>query len=632
MLSCFPICGRSGGTVIEPPGTTSKAHKCSPPKETTSSNGKDKDQLLSALSCSLPAEGKSSLDMGSLKAAGADAKDMDLFSFSPRENKLMSAMAEDARTIGYGLATDEDIAYPSSALDCHTEEQKLVVSSIVVKDGQCSAEEAKDDEYTTDEGKRLGSADDIPIKEIICSKEERRKEVLVSSVLAVEKEDGFIQGKELEPGGADGIDNLVGKQEQLLFKRIPEEGVTRVPWETNISESPKAENDAIKTISHECTQEKYGMNVPHRGDIGYYDKGKKPNVLFSYGISDQQRDFMFLLAGLVIQAVAFQLKSIVEVITMLILLSYRVYLFASSLIDSLLRGKQKLADAHTMLLSHLATDNLETVFSHTREKWESMKPLLITGAKKMGWGCLNAAYVLAMLSALLFLSFLFSYFAVKGSSTQKPIHITKELYFDYTKSHPVASLDLFSLDAYIRTINASKCIKVPVAGSGPRYRCTVFLTLPESDYNRKLGVFQVTSELLSETGEILVKASKPCMLYFKSNTVHYVKSILMAIPLLSGAAFETQTLGLHLLDWHQEACSPSASMLRIMLVPRAGRDVSNGLPELYKTEVQVDSLQGPWMSSSSIRTIVMWIALSFLVFGCLSSFCMYKLHYKKSTS
>lgn len=61
-----------------------------------------------------------------------------------------------------------------------------------------------------------------------------------------------------------------------------------------------------------------------------------------------------------------------------------------------------------------------------------------------------------------------------GKVVEEPIQVTETLNFDYTKPSPVAFVAVQRL--------------VP---PNQRMQLEVFLTLPESDYNRRLGVFQV---------------------------------------------------------------------------------------------------------------------------------------------
>ncbi|MCO5603276.1 hypothetical protein L7F22_057425 [Adiantum nelumboides] len=619
MLSCFP-CGRSS-SVIEP-----SPHKLiSSFQETKYSNDVNIGHPL--ISSHLI-----------VSSAGRDAKKRDLYK-SLRSLNIIMARSD---------STSQDDTSEIGASDCPTVQKEIVISSMVLKEkhteehADCTTREdvklAKD---SVDNAKLLGSDEEIckEVRQQSCMQDEFSKKAAM---------DG--ENKFLSCSSQMTADNTVPGYYQDISKTAAcTETIAHAPGENSSAAIAEEEGGVVKrdvsvkelkpqSLKAHGKRKKHSL-LSKLDDVGYQTdkrslksyKPEEPTHLFSYGISDQQRDFLFLCAGLVIQAVGFQLKSIVEVVTTIILLGYRAYFFASNVADSLSHIKERLRETRTKLLSYILPKEQGRSLGLQMEKLEKIKPLLIAVAKRMGSGCVTAAFVLALLAALLFISLFLSYFAVlKGSSTQKPIHITKQLYFDYTKSHPVASLDLLSLNIYPKG-NVSKSIKANHKTSF-RYRGTLFLTIPESNYNRNLGVFQVTSELLSDTGDVLAKASLPSMLHFKSNILHNVRSISLAIPLLAGVASETQTLRLPLLDWQQDmASSKRSSMLRISLVPRAGRGSSDGLPELYRAEIQIDSY---WMSSSTsasgIRILVMWIGLSSLLFGFMSSFCMYKIHQKRS--
>lgn len=94
-------------------------------------------------------------------------------------------------------------------------------------------------------------------------------------------------------------------------------------------------------------------------------------------------------------------------------------------------------------------------------------------AQRLVWGSLWAAYVCVVLCALLIMAFLGGGLFV-GRIVEKPVQVTETLNFDYTKPSPVAFVPVPQL--------------VPPS---QRMQLEVLLTLPESDYNRRLGVFQV---------------------------------------------------------------------------------------------------------------------------------------------
>lgn len=122
---------------------------------------------------------------------------------------------------------------------------------------------------------------------------------------------------------------------------------------------------------------------------------------------------------------------------------------------------------------------------------------------------------------------------------------------------------------------------------GQKYRAGVKLTLPESDHNRALGMFQVTVQALTSEGHVSAQASWPCMLRWQSSALRLVRSALFLLPLLTGALEERQILKLPPLK-STEGTIPT-STIRVLLEPKAGLAPSLGLPELYGAEIELVS-------------------------------------------
>lgn len=104
------------------------------------------------------------------------------------------------------------------------------------------------------------------------------------------------------------------------------------------------------------------------------------------------------------------------------------------------------------------------------------------------------------------------------------------------------------------------------------------------------------------------------MLRFRSTALQHAKSLLMAIPLITGFYSETQTLEVSLLEW-QECRELSFAAVRVMLAPRAGRPLAMGVPELYEAEIHVNSELPWWVSiiGNWRWTISVWIGLSLFI-------------------
>ena len=105
-------------------------------------------------------------------------------------------------------------------------------------------------------------------------------------------------------------------------------------------------------------------------------------------------------------------------------------------------------------------------------------------------------YVCCVLFGLLISSFVFSGFVMKGL-VEKPIQMREVLNFDYTKHSPVAYMPLMSCAGVVgkrgseNNVDVSKWVGEMVIPSKHKVQDAVLLRVPESGYNRHLGVFQV---------------------------------------------------------------------------------------------------------------------------------------------
>lgn len=94
---------------------------------------------------------------------------------------------------------------------------------------------------------------------------------------------------------------------------------------------------------------------------------------------------------------------------------------------------------------------------------------------------MGVAYMCLALLTLMLLSMVMGLGLVRFL-VEEPVHLQERLYFDYREPHPSAVLD-FGVEEYDKLVKS-----VPVGHS-----CNVRLVfvMPESDYNREIGMFQV---------------------------------------------------------------------------------------------------------------------------------------------
>uniref|UniRef100_A0ACD5YCU6 Uncharacterized protein n=1 Tax=Avena sativa TaxID=4498 RepID=A0ACD5YCU6_AVESA len=184
-----------------------------------------------------------------------------------------------------------------------------------------------------------------------------------------------------------------------------------------------------------------------------------------------------------------------------------------------------------------------------------------------------------------------------GKMVEEPVQVTETLNFDYTKSSPVAY--------------------VPVPGFMPphqRLQLEVSLTLPESDYNRRLGVFQVRAKFLSADWNVVSATSQPCMLKFKSVHMHFIETFLQSFSLLSGYSSESQVINLKMRGI--KGASEPITGVTIQLEQRAEFSTGAGIPEIYAASLTLEAelpifkrILWNWR-----WTLFVWSSMGFFVF------------------
>ncbi|XP_027088813.1 seipin-1 [Coffea arabica] len=229
---------------------------------------------------------------------------------------------------------------------------------------------------------------------------------------------------------------------------------------------------------------------------------------------------------------------------------------------------------------------------------------------KVFLGFLGAVHVCKILMLLLVVAVILGVGLVRFWA-EEPVFIGERLHFDYTKAHPVAAFS-FHCDSgcqgYTHQINYKRNMGVPV---GHTFYVSLVFLMPESDYNREIGLFQVTAEVISRNGNIMARSSHPCMLRFRSWPIRTMQTFLMGLPLLLGIRAETQKVTVPMLK-HKEDF-PRTEAIKVTLIPRAGTDF---LPQLYEAEILLKS-ELPWAKELVHRwkwTFYVWTSMHIYVF------------------
>ncbi|XP_012452711.2 seipin-2 isoform X2 [Gossypium raimondii] len=149
------------------------------------------------------------------------------------------------------------------------------------------------------------------------------------------------------------------------------------------------------------------------------------------------------------------------------------------------------------------------------------------------------------------------------------------------------AVDSLVKEIHSKTYKFSRDPKPSDASSSSSSEVTVSLTLPESDYNRNLGMFQVRTDFISIKGETLDSSSHPCMMRFKSLPIRLLLTLFKAVPLVTGFISEVQTLNVKLKDLNQ-GTEPTAC-LKVVLEQRPAHGPGAGIPDLYGASLVLES-------------------------------------------
>ncbi|XP_070051568.1 seipin-2 isoform X2 [Nicotiana tomentosiformis] len=304
------------------------------------------------------------------------------------------------------------------------------------------------------------------------------------------------------------------------------------------------------------------------------------------GSDDSSSNILFDLANLVIKAVGFQVNMLITFVSLMIKLFsfpvwviYSSYMFVMDPFQIMRRGKR--------YAMHKFMRSFGFVFEWLKEQRSVWKLGL-----KLGWGCLWSVYVCVVLVGLLVSAFIIGGILMR-IMVEEPIRMSEPLNFDYTAKSPVAYVPVIRSPVVTCGVGSKDQVEVGMVEGvrviplNHQLQVTVSLTLPESDYNRNLGIFQVRVDFLTANGKVLASSRRPCMLQFKSNPIRLFSTFLKAAPLVTGYTSESQKLKVYLKGF-SEGFVPTAC-LRVIIEQRAEFQTGGGIPEMYAASLTLES-------------------------------------------
>ncbi|KAI4298180.1 hypothetical protein L6164_031770 [Bauhinia variegata] len=327
---------------------------------------------------------------------------------------------------------------------------------------------------------------------------------------------------------------------------------------------------------------------------------------------DSSPNLLETVAGLVIKAIGFQINLFIMFITSQMKFIYHPCMFFIDPYRTYRRGIGFLI----WILSRM-WDFAYGFISPSTRRWLREHKSIWKVVLRWGWGFLWSIYVCLTLCSLMVLSIIISGFMIKYL-TEKPMQKKDILNFDYTKQSPVAYVPVISCgvggaEDFENGIGVNKVTGARVIPTRSKLQVTVSLVVPESEYNRNLGIFQVGVDFLSSNGKTIAKLSQPCMLKFRSEPIRLLLTFLKTAPLITGYVSETQTLYVKMRGFMER--DVPTSCLKVTLEHRAEYRQGAGLPEIYDASLVLESelpfskrLIWYWK-----KTIFIWITMSVFI-------------------
>ncbi|XP_075502935.1 seipin-2-like [Primulina tabacum] len=314
---------------------------------------------------------------------------------------------------------------------------------------------------------------------------------------------------------------------------------------------------------------------------------KESNLEENNGNQDANSSLLDLLAGLIIKAISFQFDLYVKFFMFPIWLMYYLFMIMFYPFGLLKCGKRCLVRKMKRVWNLMRENVSPFVYEWFKEHQAIWKLGL-----KCGWGLLWSGYVCFVLVGLMMSSFVIGGLLIRGL-VEEPIGIRRNLNFDYTEKSPLAFVPILAEpELNHETYLAEKTGTVMGGGSraipaNHKVQVTVLLTLPETDHNCNLGIFQVRVDFLAKDGRTLASSRRPCMLQYRSQPIRLLLTFLKFAPILTGYTSESQNLKIKLRGF-TESVVPTAC-LRVVIEQRAEFKPGAGIPEIYTSSLTLES-------------------------------------------
>ncbi|KAK4440094.1 Seipin-2 [Sesamum alatum] len=322
---------------------------------------------------------------------------------------------------------------------------------------------------------------------------------------------------------------------------------------------------------------------------------------------------LLTLAGLTIKVISFQIDMLVKSFMFPLRLIYYLYMLVFDPFGFLKRGREYLLQEMKSIWS-LVFENVSPFVYEWLKDHQAIWKLGL----KCGWGLVWSSYVCTVLVALLVSAFVMGGLLIRVV-VEEPMRMKTNLNFDYTEKSPVAFVPITAFSELSHDIHLEEMPGLAM-GSGSRaippnykFQAAISLTLPESEYNQNLGIFQVRVDFLATDGTTLASSKRPCMLQYRSQPIRLLLTLLKVAPILTGYTTETQNLKINFRGF-TEGNVPTAC-LRVVIEQRAEFLPGAGIPEIYAASLTLESKlpllkRALWFWK---KTLFVWISMTIFI-------------------
>ncbi|XP_042057665.1 seipin-2-like [Salvia splendens] len=404
-------------------------------------------------------------------------------------------------------------------------------------------------------------------------------------------------------GTRENVDKYLRERKVALSRKF--EGYEKALKDTKLALRRNEMNEEESTVTE-------ALEAAPGEELGFRGSDDSDSDLDSN--SDSDSNLLLKLAGIVIKPITFQIDLLVKIFTFTIRLAYYSYMIVFNPLGLLLGFRGFIVQQ----LKNIWNLTFGIVSEYVYEWLKEQRAILKLGLK-CGWGLLWSAYVCSVLVGLLVSAFLMGGVLIK-MVVEEPITVTRSLNFDYSEKSPVAFVPIMSnvkmnrdMRHFVETPGIFKATGSRVVPRDHGVQITVSLTLPESEYNQHLGMFQVRVDFLAADGQILATSRRPCMLHYMSQSIRLLLTFLKVAPILTGYTTETQNLKVNFKDF-TEGQTPTAS-IRVVLEQRAEYSPGAGVPEIYSASLTLESnlpltkrILWYWK-----KTLFVWVSMAVLM-------------------